>query len=158
VPGATVTSQPVETKATGAPQATQGPKTPQDYLATSEARNEPEYPISEADRYQQVYRPQYHFSPAKGWLGDPDGMVRFNNLYHVFWWGHAESKDLVHWNERIQPMLGHDGSFVYYSGSVVVDRNNTSGMAVDPNQPPMIAVYTMHDKASNEETQGLSIS
>ncbi len=158
VPGATVTSQPAETKATGAPQATQGPKTPQDYLATSEARNEPEYPISEADRYQQVYRPQYHFSPAKGWLGDPDGMVRFNNLYHVFWWGHAESKDLVHWNERIQPMLGHDGSFVYYSGSVVVDRNNTSGMAVDPNQPPMIAVYTMHDKASNEETQGLSIS
>ena len=55
-------------------------------------------------------------------------------------------------------MIGDNGSFVYYSGSVVVDRNNTSGLAVDPNQPPMIAIYTMHDKASNKETQGLSVS
>lgn len=134
------------------------PKTPQDYLATSVARDDWEFPLSEPSRYQQPYRPQYHFSPAGGWLGDPDGMVRFQDLYHVFWWGHAESKDLVHWNERLQPMVGDDRSFVYYSGSVVVDLENTSGFAVDPQQPPMIAIYTMHDKGSNEETQGLSIS
>jgi fructan beta-fructosidase len=135
-----------------------GPKTPQDYLATSAARADFEYPLSQSGRYQQPYREQYHFSPATGWLGDPDGMVRFNNLYHLFWWGHAESKDLVHWNERLSPMIGDNGSFVYYSGSVVVDRNNTSGLAVDPSQPPMIAIYTMHDKATNKETQGLSVS
>ena len=158
--GATITPSTLEPKAAITVQTVPvpGPKTPQDYLATSMARDDIEYPLSQAIRYQQPYREQYHFSPAAGWIGDPDGMVRFNNLYHVFWWGHAESQDLVHWNERIQPMIGDNGSFVYYSGSVVVDRNNTSGLAVDPNQPPMIAIYTMHDKASNKETQGLSVS
>lgn len=157
-PSAATTPRPVEPQAAATARPTRGPKTPVDYLATSEARDAYEYPISEASRYQQVYRPQFHFSPAKGWLGDPDGMIRFNNLYHVFWWGHAESKDLVHWNERLQPMIGDDGSFVYYSGSVVVDAHNTSGLAVNPGRPPMIAIYTMHDKSSGEETQGLSIS
>jgi fructan beta-fructosidase len=147
-----------ETGPTDTPEPTQEPRTPQDYLATSVARNEPEYPLSTADRYQQVFRPQYHFSAVKGWLGDPDGMVRFNGIYQLFWWGHAESKDLVHWNERIQPMIGDDGSFTYYSGSVVVDKQNSSGLAVNPNQPPMIALYTMHDRASGKETQGLSVS
>ena len=151
--GATQTPPSVETKAPVNTQAsiTPGPKTPQDFLATSEARDDVEFPLSQAVRYQQPYREQYHFSPATGWLGDPDGMVRFNNLYHLFWWGHAESKDLVHWNERLSPMIGDNGSFVYYSGSVVVDRNNTSGLAADPSQPPMIAIYTMHDKATNKE-------
>ncbi len=147
-----------ETPAPAQAASAPGPKTPQDYLATAQARDDFEYPLSQAVRYQQPYREQYHFSPAAGWLGDPDGMVRFNNLYHVFWWGHAESSDLVHWNERLAPMIGDNGSFVYYSGSVVVDRSNTSGLAVDPNQPPMIAIYTMHDKTTNQETQGLSIS
>lgn len=158
VAGATGTPVPAPAQATSVSAPALQPKTPQEYLATSVARDEPEYLISDPSRYQQPFRPQYHFSPAKGWLGDPDGMVRFNGLYHVFWWGHAESKDLVHWNERIQPMIGDDRSFVYFSGSVVVDRNNTSGFAVDPNQPPMIAVYTMHHKATNKENQGLSIS
>ena len=158
--GATQTPPSVETKAPVNTQAsiTPGPKTPQDFLATSEARDDVEFPLSQAVRYQQPYREQYHFSPATGWLGDPDGMVRFNNLYHLFWGGHAESKDLVHWYERLSPMIGDNGSFVYYSGSVVVDRNNTSGLAADPSQPPMIAIYTMHDKATNKETQGLSVS
>ena len=156
--GATATQQPAESQSSASPPATPRPMTPQDYLATSVARNEAEYPISTADRYQQLFRPQYHFSPVRGWLGDPDGMIRFNGLYQLFWWGHAESKDLVHWNERIHPMIGDDGSFVYYSGSVVVDKQNTSGLAVDANQPPMVAIYTMHDKSSGKETQGLSIS
>lgn len=158
VPSAAPTPLPAETQAAASAQPTPGSKTPVDYLATSEARDAYEYPISEASRYQQVYRPQFHFSPAKGWLGDPNGMIRFNNLYHVFWWGHAESKDLVHWNERIWPMIGDNGSFVYYSGSVVVDKHNTSGLAVDSDQPPMVAVYTMHYQGTGEEVQGLSIS
>lgn len=155
---ASAAPQPTAPKSTVTVQPTSSPMAPVDFLAISEARNAVEYPISEASHYQQDYRPQYHFSAAKGWLGDPDGMIRYNDLYHVFWWGHAESKDLVHWNERIQPMIGDDGSFVYYSGSVVVDEGNSSGFAVDPGQPPMVAIYTMHDKASGEETQGLSIS
>ncbi len=54
-------------------------------------------------------------------------MVRFNDLYHVFWWGHAQSPDLVHWEERPYPMVGDDGSFVYFSGSVVVDKDEHGG-------------------------------
>jgi sucrose-6-phosphate hydrolase SacC (GH32 family) len=54
-------------------------------------------------------------------------------------------------------MVGDDGSFVYFSGSVVVDENNTSGFSRGDSSP-MIAVYTMHDKTTGEETQGLSIS
>ena len=108
-------------------------------------------------RYSELYRPQYHFSARNGWLGDPDGMIRYKDIYHVFWWGHAESPDLVHWSQRPDPMVGDDGSFVYYSGSVVVDEHNTSGFG-DGDKPPMVAIYTMHNKASGHETQGLSTS
>ena len=107
--------------------------------------------------YNQEFRPQFHLSAREGWLGDPDGMVRYNGIYHVFWWGHAVSSDLVHWQQLPSPMIGDDGSFIYYTGSVVVDKQNTSGFA-RRDTPPMIAIYTMHDKASGEETQGLSIS
>lgn len=107
--------------------------------------------------YSEIFRPQFHFSARSGWLGDPDGMIRFNDLYHVFWWGHATSSDLVHWDERPYPMVGDDGSFVYFSGSVVVDENNTAGFARGSGAP-MIAIYTIHDKTTGEETQGLSVS
>lgn len=108
-------------------------------------------------QYTEVFRPQFHFSPMSGWIGDPDGMIRYNGTYHVFWWGHAVSDDLVYWSEQPYPMVGDDGSFVYYSGSVVVDKQNTSGFARG-DQPPMIAIYTMHNKTAGDETQGLSIS
>ena len=61
VPSAAPTPRPVETQAAASVQPTPGPKTPVDYLATSEARDAYEYPISEASRYQQVYHPQFHF-------------------------------------------------------------------------------------------------
>jgi fructan beta-fructosidase len=113
--------------------------------------------VAQGPGYTEAFRPQYHFSPARGWIGDPDGMIRYNDLYHVFWWGHATSADLVYWDERPYPMVGDDGSFVYYSGSVVVDEPNTSGLGQD-GHPPMIAIYTMHDKTTGHETQGLSVS
>nr|WEI57577.1 putative GH32 family protein [Hypsibius dujardini] len=108
-------------------------------------------------KYTQKFRPQFHFSPAEGWIGDPDGMIRFDNLYHVFWWGHAVSDDLVHWKELAYPMKGDNGSFLYFSGSVVVDKQNSSGFGTGE-KPPMIAIYTMHDQYTKDETQGLSIS
>lgn len=112
---------------------------------------------AQATDYSEIFRPQYHFSAKSSWLGDPDGMIRYNDLYHVFWWGHATSSDLVHWNEQVYPMVGDDGSFVYFSGSVVVDENNTAGFA-QGDSVPMVAVYTIHDKTTGEETQGLSVS
>lgn len=112
---------------------------------------------AQGNGYNEPYRPQYHLSARSGWLGDPNGMVRYNGKYHVFWWGHAVSTDLVRWEEQPYPMTGDDGSFVYFSGSVVIDEENTAGFARD-GIAPMIAVYTIHDRATGKETQGLSIS
>lgn len=110
-----------------------------------------------APPYAERYRPQYHFTPQKGWMGDPDGCIRYRGLYHLFWWGHAVSPDLVYWTERPWPMLGGGESFMYYTGSVVVDDRNTGGWGTS-NQPAMVAVYTAHERASGMENQRLSIS
>ena len=97
------------------------------------------------------------FRHCGGWLGGPNGMIRYQGIYHVFWWGHAESEDLVFWNERPYPMVGDDGSFIYFSGSVVVDENNTTGFARG-DQVPMVAFYTLHERGTKHETQGISIN
>lgn len=107
--------------------------------------------------YQELYRPQYHFTPVSGWIGDPCGNVEYNNVYHLFWWGHAESSDLVYWSQLPYPMLGGDGSFAYFSGSVVADTQNTSGFG-SASIPPMVAVYTANNNASGVQSQCLSSS
>lgn len=104
--------------------------------------------------YEELYRPQFHFSPATGWIGDPDGLIKYNNLYHLFWWGHAISEDLVYWNEEPYPMKGGDGSFDYYSGSIVADSANTAGFSKDA----MVAIYTMNEYATGKQSQGISYS
>lgn len=50
--------------------------------------------------YGEKYHPQYRFSPRSGWIGDPCGLVHYNGVSHLFWWGHATSTDLVHWEEK----------------------------------------------------------
>ena len=112
--------------------------------------------ISQAT-YTEEYRPQYHFSASSGWIGDPDGLIHYNNIYHLFWWGHAVSSDLVYWSQLPYPMNGGDGSFAYYSGSVAVDKQNTSGFG-SLTKPPMVAVYTANNNSSGLQTQCLSYS
>ncbi|WP_165225630.1 glycoside hydrolase family 32 protein [Aquisphaera insulae] len=107
--------------------------------------------------HAEKYRPQYHFTPRSGWIGDPDGLVHHRGKYHLFWWGHAVSDDLVHWRELPSPMKGDDGSFAYFSGSVVVDEAATSGLGRRP-VPPLIAVYTAHRREDGREAQSLSVS
>lgn len=106
--------------------------------------------------YSERYRPQFHFSPRSGWIGDPNGLFSHRGIYHLFWWGHAESADLVHWRELPYPMTGDDGSFKYFSGSVVMDYQNSSGLG-DGKNPPMVAVYTAHG-ADRADDQRLSSS
>src|SRR5688572_7488508 len=109
-----------------------------------------------ADYYTEPHRPQIHFSPAEKWMNDPNGMVYYDNTYHLFYqyhpfstkwgpmhWGHATSKDLAHWQH--QPVALYPDSFGYiFSGSAVVDSNNTSGFGKN-GQIPLIAIFTHHD-------------
>ena len=102
---------------------------------------------------QEPYRPAYHFSPAKNWMNDPNGMIYHKGVYHLFFqhnpsgntwgnmsWGHATSTDLVHWQE--QPLaISTDDQEDVFSGSVVEDKNNSSGLGTAEN-PPLVAIYT----------------
>lgn len=96
------------------------------------------------------YRPLYHHAPATGWMNDPNGMVYYNGVYHLFYqhypydthwnnmhWGHATSTDLVNWEQ--QPIaLFPDAYGDMFSGSIVVDENNKAGFGAGA----FVAVYT----------------
>ncbi|WP_338787132.1 glycoside hydrolase family 32 protein [Metabacillus sp. FJAT-53654] len=106
-------------------------------------------------KYKEQYRPQFHFTPEEKWMNDPNGMVFFNGEYHLFYqhhpfgttwgpmhWGHAVSKDLIHW-EHLPIALFPDEHGTIFSGSAIVDWNNTSGFFDD--QPGLVAIYTSAD-------------
>lgn len=106
---------------------------------------------------QQNYRNAYHFSPQKSWMNDPNGMVYFNGEYHLFYqhhpfgttwgpmhWGHAVSKDLVSW-EELPIALAPDEHGTIFSGSAVVDWNNSSGFFDEG--PGLVAIFTHHHDA-----------
>jgi fructan beta-fructosidase len=103
--------------------------------------------------YDELYRPQFHFSPAKNWMNDPNGLVHYKGEYHLFFqhnpfgdtwghmsWGHAVSRDLVHW-EQLPLAIPEGENEAIFSGSAVVDHQNTTGFGTRKN-PPMVAVYT----------------
>ncbi|WP_100407058.1 glycoside hydrolase family 32 protein [Bacillus solitudinis] len=108
-----------------------------------------------AHKYKGQYRPQFHFTPEENWMNDPNGMVYFNDEYHLFYqhhpfgttwgpihWGHAVSKDLIHW-EHLPIALYPDENGAIFSGSAVVDWYNTSGFFDE--QPGLVAIYTSAD-------------
>lgn len=107
---------------------------------------------------EQLYRPNYHFTPQKGWMNDPNGLFYLNGTYHLFFqytpfqsvpdfgkmhWGHAISKDLIKW-EELAPAIAYDEKGAIFSGSAVVDKDNTSGFG-DGKNVPLVAIFTYHD-------------
>lgn len=111
--------------------------------------------------YNELYRPRIHFTPPEHWMNDPNGMVYANGVYHLFYqyypdstvwgpmhWGHATSTDLIHWKH--QPIaLFPDSLGLIFSGSAVVDKNNTSGFGKN-GIAPLVAIYTSHDMAAEK--------
>jgi fructan beta-fructosidase len=119
--------------------------------------------------YDQTYRPQFHFSPAKNWMNDPNGLLYYKGQYHLFFqynpfgnqwgnmsWGHAVSTDLVHWKQLPVAIPADDNELVF-SGSAVVDKNNTSGFGTMKN-PPIVAIYTSAYKNKPIQAQSLAYS
>jgi sucrose-6-phosphate hydrolase SacC (GH32 family) len=89
--------------------------------------------------YNQTLRPQFHFTSLKNWINDPNGLVWYDGEYHLYFqhnptnikwepglvWGHAVSTDMVHWEQLTHAIYPPIGSGGVYSGTAVVDHNNT---------------------------------
>ncbi|OYX25253.1 MAG: hypothetical protein B7Z06_07550 [Flavobacteriales bacterium 32-35-8] len=105
--------------------------------------------------YNELYRSQYHFSPQKGWIGDPCGFIHYQDVFHMYWWGHLTSDDLVYYNEE-NSMAMKEGpeNISYFTGSVVIDKKNTAGFG----ENAYIAIYTIFDKDTKNQSQGISYS
>lgn len=114
------------------------------------------YAQDKKETYQEQFRPQMHFSPAAHWMNDPNGMVYYKGIYHLFFqyypggivwgpmhWGHAESTNMINWKQL--PIALYPDSLGYiFSGSAVVDLNNTSGFGKN-GKIPLVAIFTNHD-------------
>ena len=120
--------------------------------------------------YTEHNRPTVHFSPPKNWLNDPNGLVYYDGVYHLFYqynpndivwndmhWGHATSSDLLHWvHHPIALTPDPDGLGYIFSGCALVDWNNSSGLGA-ANKPPLIALFT-HSSTTGEQVQSLAYS
>ncbi|MGK6350051.1 2,6-beta-D-fructofuranosidase [Parapedobacter sp. DT-150] len=103
--------------------------------------------------YEEKNRPQFHFTTRRGWINDPNGLIYYDGEYHLFYqhnpyerewenmhWGHAVSKDLIHWQE-LPVALFPDQHGTMFSGSAVIDYANTAGYN-NGNTPAMVVAYT----------------
>jgi fructan beta-fructosidase len=118
--------------------------------------------------YKERNRPQFHFTVKRGWSNDVNGPIFYRGQYHLFWqafpfgdtwdtgfmyWGHAVSKDLVHWEER-SPALMLDRLGSPWSGSSLVDHNNDGGWGKDA----LVLVYTAFDRKTQKQVQCIAYS
>ena len=136
-------------------------------------KNKIEESVDTGESMSEKYRPAFHFTPDSMWMNDPNGMVYYEGEYHLFYqyypdsivwgpmhWGHAVSKDMISW-EHLPIALYPDSLGLIFSGSAVIDWNNTSGFGKD-GQPAMVAIFTHHnmdkEQAGSDEFQYQSIA
>jgi fructan beta-fructosidase len=121
-----------------------------------------------ATLYKESNRPQFHFTVKRGWSNDVNGPIFYKGQYHLFWqafpfgtkwdtgfmyWGHAVSKDMIHWRE-LQPALMLDKLGSSWSGSSLVDHNNVGGWGKDA----LVLIYTAFDRISHKQVQCIAYS
>ncbi len=125
--------------------------------------------------FKETYRPQFHYSPPEMWMNDPNGLVYNKGVYHLFYqyypndivwgpihWGHAVSQDLVFWEHKPIALYPDENGYIF-SGSAVLDNDNTSGFGTS-SRAPLVAVFTYHDingeRAGTDtfQTQGIAYS
>jgi len=118
--------------------------------------------------YKESNRPQFHFTVKRGWSNDVNGPIFYRGQYHLFWqafpfgaswdtgfmyWGHAVSKDLIHWRE-MAPALMLDKLGAAWSGSSFVDHDNVGGWGKDA----LVLVYTAFDRKTQKQVQCIAYS
>lgn len=114
--------------------------------------------------YREPHRPQIHFTPERNWMNDPNGLIYHKGHYHLFYqynpyglcwghmnWGHAVSRDLLHWKHRPVAIPETD-SLHMFSGSAVIDYDNVTGFG-SKRCPPMLAFYT----GTNKKTWNMDV-
>ena len=112
---------------------------------------------------REQYRPAYHHTPADAWMNDPNGMFYKDGVWNLYFqhnpygsqwenmtWGHSTSTDLLHWKYEGDAILP-DVIGTIFSGSAVVDKNNTAGFG----EGAVIALYT---SAGENQTQSMAYS
>ena len=106
------------------------------------------------DLYHERYRPQFHFTPRRGWNNDPNGLLYLNGEWHMYFqynpfgigwgnmhWGHAISRDLLHWQELPAALYQRSLQDMAFSGGGLVDEaNHLSGRQA--NGPDMVLAFT----------------
>ncbi len=119
--------------------------------------------------YYENYRSHLHFSPYQNWINDPNGLVYdpSDSMWHMFFqynpfgmnignqvWGHAVSSDLMHWKE-LDTAIEQDDLGAVFSGSAVVDSDNTTGFFTDnkPGESMLVALFTSHGGDTTHGTQ-----
>ncbi len=124
---------------------------------------------------EELYRPNFHFTPKNAWMNDPNGMFYYNGYYHLYFqyypdsnvwgpmhWGHAISTDMVTWTEKPIAIYPDEKGYIF-SGSAVVDLENTSGFGSLKN-PPIVAMFTYHNPEKEKsgepgvQSQGIAYS
>jgi fructan beta-fructosidase len=123
-----------------------------------------------AGSYEEPLRPRFHFTPERHFMNDPNGLVFYKGEYHLFYqhnpygatwghmsWGHAVSQDLLHW-KHLPVALREEEGIMIFSGSVAVDRLNSSGLCRPEggDSSCLVALYTGHGQA--RQTQNLAYS